>query len=281
MTPEEAIHEFLDIYNLRNWHKLKELVHPHLTFNEEEISLAQYKTILQDTKAAMSKCDMSMGAIVYDSAGERVATRFLVHGKLNKPYMGVQPSGEGFTYAKHALYHFRFGKISRVTELVDLDQLRRQTLIPPVAKPPVPADQATALSAQELKDFYMSYIGCINRGRETMRASLADFCQPHVQWSGRRLSLAAYRALMEETQDCVEGVRFEVGDDGLVVDAMRQRIAARIEFAGTPVKQFAGAEPNGKQVRFAEHAMYWLDGGKITRVETVIDWEAYRSQMAG
>lgn len=82
---------------------------------------------------------------------------------------------------------------------------------------------------------------------------------------------------MEDSFEAISGLVFNVRD--LIVDEERQQICSRIEFTGTPVRSYAGAEPNGRSVRFAEHALYWLDKGQITRVFTVIDWQSYRKQL--
>jgi predicted ester cyclase len=82
---------------------------------------------------------------------------------------------------------------------------------------------------------------------------------------------------MEDSFEVISGLVFSVRD--LIVDDERQQIFSRIEFTGTPVRPYAGVEPNGRPVRFAEHAIYWLDRGKIARVVTVIDWKSYREQL--
>jgi len=76
-----------------------------------------------------------------------------------------------------------------------------------------------------------------------------------------------------DTSEASPDIGFTITD--LVVEDERPQICSKIEFKETPVRPCSGAEPNGRTVKFAEHAIYWLDRGKIARVVTVIDWHYY------
>lgn len=82
---------------------------------------------------------------------------------------------------------------------------------------------------------------------------------------------------MEDAQEAIPDMIFQVVD--LIVDEDKQQVAARLEFTGTPVKNWEDVEPNGKEVNFSEQAFYWFEKGKICSVVSVVDMEAYRKQM--
>lgn len=67
----------------------------------------------------------------------------------------------------------------------------------------------------------------------------------------------------------------------LVTDAATQQITAKIDFTGTPIKKFQDVDATGRIVRYSELEFYWLDEGKIARVESLVDWKTYRKQLVG
>ncbi|KDN65322.1 putative SnoaL-like polyketide cyclase [Colletotrichum sublineola] len=93
----------------------------------------------------------------------------------------------------------------------------------------------------------------------------------------RELTIAEYIPLISDSQDAIDGLHFDIQD--LFADEETQRIAARLEFTGTPVKEWGGARPNGTAVRFHEHVIYQLEQGKTSRVWSTIELDLYRKQM--
>lgn len=141
---------------------------------------------------------------------------------------------------------------------------------------------------------YRAYIAAINA--RSMAASLPRFCRPTVTHNGRALALAEYRRLMEDAQAAIPDISFGVSD--LLVDEGRGLVGARLAFRGTPAGEFAGVRPPAlqrkgeegegggdgavdREVAFSEIVFYWFEDGRITEVVSLVDVDAYRSQLTG
>ena len=142
---------------------------------------------------------------------------------------------------------------------------------------PDPQAPAAAAAGRTLGDTYRAYIAAINGGAADMSSRLPEFCHPVVTHNGQELSLQQYQGLMEDAQDAIPDIVFDVAD--LIVDEDRQQVAARLEFTGTPVKTWAGMKPNGTAVHFSEQVFYWFDEGRVRSVVSLVDMEAYRRHM--
>ncbi|ROW11796.1 hypothetical protein VPNG_04972 [Cytospora leucostoma] len=147
----------------------------------------------------------------------------------------------------------------------------RASTVPTHPKPPAHAPRQT------LQDRYHAYIAVINAGAAAMTSHLAEFCNPVVTHNGQVLSLRMYQRLMQDAQEAIPDMIFHVAE--LIVDEERQMLAARLEFTGTPVRTWAGVEPNGKGVDFSEQVFYWFEEGRICSVVSVVDMDAFRRSM--
>lgn len=155
----------------------------------------------------------------------------------------------------------------------------------PSPYPPSAGQAPPSPRPQSLADTYGAYIAAINA--RTLAHSLPDFCHPTVTHNGRALSLATYRRLMEDAQDSIRALVFSVAD--LLVDEARGMVAARLAFRGVAVGEFAGVRPMedgkggevGREVRFGEIVFYWFEGGRIREVVSLVDLDAYRTQVRG
>ncbi|KAL8372454.1 hypothetical protein RB595_001994 [Gaeumannomyces hyphopodioides] len=228
--------------------------------------------------------------------GVSMATRLA--GILSPAGMGRRPAGDaraGTTAATAAdpssrgrrltgLHHLfcwiKDGRVLDIETIGDVDGVFRDENVAAVP-PDLEADAAPSrrLTAAEMSATYRAYIDCINA--RTMDADLARFCHPRVRHNGRDLSLAEYGGLMEDAQQAIEGLTFAIHT--LLADEDGQRLAVRLEFAGVPRKRWAGSvEPSGAPLEpggFAEHVYYWLDGGRIARVLSLVDLASYREQV--
>lgn len=179
-------------------------------------------------------------------------------------------SGE---YAKHLYCWYKEARIEKITEILDVDAMEQQQ--PDIVRAPTWSGSPPAAQAFDLKGFYRDYISCINA--QTMTSNLDRFCHPVVTHNGIRLPIDEYRGLMEDSQEAISGLTFNIHTT--IVNQKTQQLAARIEFTGTPAREWAGAKPNGKPVEFSEHVFYWLDDGKIKEVVSLVDLKAYREQL--
>lgn len=158
----------------------------------------------------------------------------------------------------------------------------------PSPSPPSAGQASSSSSSPRLHSLaatYHAYIAAINA--RTLAHSLPDFCHPTVTHNSRVLSLATYRRLMEDAQDSIRELVFSVAD--LLVDEAGGMVAARLAFRGVAVGEFAGVRPMegvegggvGREVRFGEVVFYWFEGGRIREVVSLVDLDAYRTQVTG
>lgn len=136
------------------------------------------------------------------------------------------------------------------------------------------------VDADALSSRYKAYIDAIN-GRNMSR-TLPAFCHDVVIHNGKSLALGEYQKLMEDAQAVMPDLQFRIANS--LVDTDKQLLAARLDFRGTPIKEFAGVTPlEGvkKEVSFSEVVFYWFRDGKITQVVSLVDWVEYRKQLTG
>lgn len=147
-----------------------------------------------------------------------------------------------------------------------------------------------APSSSSLATIYRDYIAAINARH--MAESLPRFCHPIVIHNDRALALDKYRQLMEDAQEAIPDIKFVISD--LLVDEARGMVCARLEFRGTPMGEFAGVRPpvtrgtrvpggqgdaEARKVKFSEIVFYWFEREKIREVVSVVDVDAYRTQL--
>ncbi|UQC86405.1 SnoaL-like polyketide cyclase [Colletotrichum lupini] len=189
----------------------------------------------------------------------------------------LKDSNEVFEFQELVLASFiRDDGVKGWRSLRDVDAMsNRHNSTVPASLPPPKASVVAPMTAGKLKDFYKRYIDCINE--KTMERDFDQFCQPELLHNGRKLSISEYIPLISESQDAIEGLEFCAYP--IIAVEETQQIAARIEFTGTPVKEWGGAKPNGEGVFFEEFVIYQLEDGKISSVWSVVDLEAYRKCM--
>lgn len=124
----------------------------------------------------------------------------------------------------------------------------------------------------DLSSVYRRYIDCLN-GRDLDR--LTDFVHPDVDYNGRRIGLAGYRAMLEDNYRDVPDLRFNI--QLLVADA--SSVASRLNFDCRPVGRFLGLAVDGRRVLFSEHALYQFEDTHIRTVWSLIDKSALAEQL--
>lgn len=108
---------------------------------------------------------------------------------------------------------------------------------------------------------------------------LPRFLHQPVRHNTRAFNPDEYHNLGRAARHAIPDIKCEVL--GLAADEGRQIVAARLEFAGTMVRPFAGVpapvpqpeegEGRGRAVRIGEIVFYWFDGGRIREVVSMVD----------
>ncbi|KAI1406066.1 SnoaL-domain-containing protein [Hypoxylon fuscum] len=231
--------------------------------------------------------EIAVDAITVDREScQRLAATIIVRFKSARANNeGAAPAGRAVCFMEQHVNWFTEGKLSKTLILVDRDEMQHQLSNPEASNTPDLIGQEPLkdaldvrrgmLSTRELDDTYRAYIGCINA--QTMKTELHRFCHPQVVHNTKTLTVDGYRLLIEEAFTAIPDIIF--GLHTVIADEKTQRVFARIEFTGTPVRMFAGAKPNGRSVSFCEHVTYRFEEGKIARVWSIVDWESYRAQL--
>lgn len=119
---------------------------------------------------------------------------------------------------------------------------------------------------------YRAYIACLNR-RDW--GDLPGFVHREVTHNGAALGVPGYRAMLERDVEAIPDLRFAVAS--LVGDA--SSVAARLLFDCRPRGRFLDLPVDGRRVRFAEHAFYGFDDGRIRTVWSIVDRKAIAAQL--
>jgi predicted ester cyclase len=247
------------------WDKLESLIHSTVTINNESLRRGEFIAQLRsdiDSNGISAKFDSS----VVDVNAQAIAARLIETQSIS--------SDESSTvqYQEIILAWFKDGQLSAIKSLQDNDARR--------AKESSAAETPAHLLANanpttiDLGPIYREYIKSIND--KTMEATFEKFCKPVVTHNTHEKTIAEYISLIQESQEAIQGLYFDIQD--LLVDEDSDRVAARLEFTGVLVKTWAGAEPSGQAVKFHEHVMYWFDEGKIHWVWSIVDLDTYREQ---
>lgn len=138
---------------------------------------------------------------------------------------------------------------------------------------PTHPDKANT-TTRPLAETYREYIPTFMADPSTAATNLPRFLHQPVTHNTRPHTVPEYHKLGQVVRDAAPDLGCEVVD--LIADEARQVVAARLEFAGTLVRPFAGllpppADGGGRAVRIGEIVFYWFDGGRIREVVSLVD----------
>ncbi|QGI67438.1 hypothetical protein CEK26_011389 [Fusarium fujikuroi] len=253
----DLLKTILNAPNETKWETLESLFQPSMLIDTTSQSREKFIANLR----AASGVSVKLDSCVVDVNAQAVAGRVIKTETL--------PDGERHECQEIILTWFVDGRLVTLKRLKDVDsRSAKQTATPSTLEEQKP-------TSLDLAALYRDYIKSIND--KTMEANFDTFCHPSVTHNTVKKTIAEYISLISESQSAIQGLYFDIQD--LIVDNDAGRVAARLEFTGLPVKAWAGAEPNGKSVKFHEHVMYWLDEGKMHWVWSVVDLETYRKQL--
>ncbi|HWJ72783.1 MAG TPA: ester cyclase [Kaistia sp.] len=128
------------------------------------------------------------------------------------------------------------------------------------------------MTREELAGIYRGYIECLNRQDWAM---LGSFVDEAVEYGGKAIGLAGYRAMLERDFEAIPDLRFVI--QLLVSDP--PHIASRLQFDCTPRGLLFDLPVNGKRVQFAENVFYEFSDGRIRTVWSIIDTAAIARQI--
>ncbi|KAJ4269470.1 hypothetical protein NW762_001130 [Fusarium torreyae] len=269
----DLLETIISAQNEGKWDTLEHLVQPNVVINDNsqqrDVFIAKLRSDIEN-QGKSSKLD----SCVVDVNAQAITARII---KTQTPPAEKEEERasiiQTIQYQEITLAWFIDGQLSALKTLQDNDA-RRAKQHSATATPTHLLENSSPTSLN-LEEMYRGYIKSIND--KTMEANFQNFCKPSVTHNTHQKTIPEYISLIKESQSAIKNLYFDIQD--LVVDNESGRVAARLEFTGTPVKEWADAEPNGDSVRFHEHVMYWLDEGKIHWVWSIVDLDTYRRQL--
>ena len=129
------------------------------------------------------------------------------------------------------------------------------------------------MSSSDLHAVYRAYLEAAN-ARDFHR--MAEFVHDTVIFNGEPVSRDDYVAAMRQAVDAVHGYHWRLDD--LIVEG--DRVAVRLTDTGTPVKEWLGLQPTGRDVTFTEYAVYHFRGGRFEHMWYLLDTESIKRQLA-
>ncbi|KAI0138504.1 SnoaL-domain-containing protein [Hypoxylon sp. NC0597] len=279
---EATYRSIINCINERRWEDLPRYIHSRFVKDGQDITPESYAA---EIKSQGGKVELIVDALSVDRAShQRLGATVLVRYTPDRDNKDAEVVGRTISFMEQHFVWCAERKLSKILTLADRDELQRQLSNPEASyykadlignDPPPGASSGAKLSAGELEAKYRAYISCINA--QTMETDLHRFCHPEVVHNTKTLTIDEYRLLIQEAFTAIPDITFDLHT--VIADDEAQRVAARIEFTGTPVGILAGAKPNGRGVNFCEHVTYRFEHGKIARVWSIVDWASYRAQL--
>jgi predicted ester cyclase len=129
------------------------------------------------------------------------------------------------------------------------------------------------MSTADLRQTYLAYLEAAN-AREFHR--MADFAHDTVVFNGETVTRDDYVAAMQQAVDAVQDYHWHLDD--LIIEG--DRVAVRLTDTGTPVKEWLGLQPTGRDVRFSEFAVYYFREGRFEHMWYLLDTRTIENQLA-
>lgn len=125
MTDLLAVYrDYLQCLNERRWPDLGEYVADHLSYNENDMSLADYRAMLEADVHAIP--DLHFHAELLLADDHIVACRLHFRCNPRHAFLGFEPPGREVSFAEHVFYRFDDRRIVEVWSVIDKEAIREQ-----------------------------------------------------------------------------------------------------------------------------------------------------------
>jgi steroid delta-isomerase-like uncharacterized protein len=114
---ETRYRAYLEALNERRLDDLVHYVHDELSYNGERMTRRQYQDLIAADVTAIP--DLVFDAHIIVASGDQVACRLVFDCTPRHEFLGFSPNGKRLIFAEHVFYHFRDGRIAKVSSLID------------------------------------------------------------------------------------------------------------------------------------------------------------------
>ncbi|KAF5002458.1 hypothetical protein FDECE_10617 [Fusarium decemcellulare] len=256
---------FLDYQNAANWDDIQKCIQPSVHLENSPVQRDAFIAQLRFGVERRQK-QSELANYVVDLGSQAIAAE-VINSENEPGHQGT--AGKTLEYREIAFAWFADGRLSKFKSLRDSHAQPPESTLRQIT----PESQTPA--SLDLKAHYQDYISTINAG--TMGLHHEKFLQSAMKHNNRAGQVSDFMNWMSSTRQAIQSLHYDIKD--LLVDSQSGQIAACVEITGLPVETWLGMEPNGKSIRFQEHAMYWLDKGRIKSLLTVLDLDSARKQL--
>ncbi|MFE7171292.1 ester cyclase [Streptomyces sp. NPDC057616] len=125
----------------------------------------------------------------------------------------------------------------------------------------------------DLESRYRAYLDALNERRLD---DMVHYVQDDLKYNGQAMTRLEYQEMIAADIAATPDLFFDARN----IVTNQNWVASRIVFDCTPIKEFLGFQPNGRQISFAEHVFYRFSEGRIAEVLSVIDRAAVSQQLS-
>lgn len=108
---------YIDCLNRQDWENLGRFVQDHVRRNDTTLGLSGYRRMLEEDFEQIPDLHFNIQMLVAEPP--RIAARLWFDVTPKGQFLGVPVNGRKVTFAEHAFYEFREGRIQDVWSVID------------------------------------------------------------------------------------------------------------------------------------------------------------------
>lgn len=120
----QSYRDYIACLNRRDWDDLSNFVHHEVRHNGRPLGLSGYRDLLESDVRDIPDLRFEIGILV--ASPRRIAARLLFDCTPKGVFMGLPVDGRRVTFAEHAFYEYRDGKIWDVKSIIDKAAIEAQ-----------------------------------------------------------------------------------------------------------------------------------------------------------
>ncbi|RMV70494.1 hypothetical protein ALP05_02075 [Pseudomonas caricapapayae] len=124
MNLAEQYAAYIACLNERRWQDLGDFVDSGVHYNGEQISLAGYRSMLENDVRIIPDLRFNIDLLVVEAP--QVAARLLFNCSPQGRFMGLEARGQRITFSENVFYTFREGRIVSVWSVIDKAAVERE-----------------------------------------------------------------------------------------------------------------------------------------------------------
>ena len=113
----QSYRDYIACLNRRDWDGLSNFVHHEVRHNGRPLGLSGYRDLLESDVRDIPDLRFEVGILV--ASPPRIAARLMFDCTPKGVFMGLPVDGRRVTFAEHAFYEYRDGKIWDVKSIID------------------------------------------------------------------------------------------------------------------------------------------------------------------